>query len=185
VSADSAEALGERIAEAIAAKLESVELPDRLYGLVLAYSLGGLSAYTWPLFEQTRSALLAQEEEPYALWDPSSAQADQLPPGVSEDLPKRDLDVPLYEDESLAQAYEAYRGQPRDDPAALARVSQLWGQAAAALTRRRFTRLEVTDDFVALAFPNEWRDVDIVEALQTSLGPERFDAFAARGWIPE
>jgi hypothetical protein len=37
----------------------------------------------------------------------------------------------------------------------------------------------------ARAFPNEWGAVDIVEAPKSSLGPERFDAFAARGWIPE
>ena len=175
------EPLAAGIADSIADALERAGLPDRLYGLVLAYSLGDLSAYTWPLFACTRAAMLAQGEEPYALWDPSWARAEQLPPGMSEDLPDRDLRVPL----PHGKAYAEYRGQPRDDPAALERVARLWRDVAAVLTRRRWSESAVTDDFVALAYPNEWREADVVEALRASLGPDRFAAFAARGWVPQ
>jgi hypothetical protein len=171
-----------RIADAVG----DAYLPGTLYGLVLEYSLGGLSAYIWPLYELTRLSLLETGKKPHALWDPSWAEGDQLPPGVPEELRERNIDVPLYEDEQLTQAFWHYCGGPPNNDKTYDAMESLWLDVAAALTQYDWNdRVEVTDDFVAVAYPMEGTDAEICLGLEHSLGPERFRQFESRGWIPE
>ena len=179
------ETLADALVELIAMAVEDARLPGAIYGLVLAYADGGLATHVYPLYEVTRRAMLDAGVEAYGLWDPSWADDYALPPGAPPEMPDRDIEADPYRDHRLRELYEVYRGSPRDSDEALARVDELWLEVAVALTRRDWREhMEITDDFVALAYPQEWLDNDIVRALQRSLGPERFDQLRARGLAP-
>jgi hypothetical protein len=64
--------LGEKIANAV----RDARLPDVIYALVLEYSIGTFQAYSCPLYEVSRVALLASRADPCGLWNVSWAEED-------------------------------------------------------------------------------------------------------------
>lgn len=171
-----------RIADAV----KEARPPGPLYGLVLEYGLGGLYGYITPLYEVTRVALIEAGKASSGLWDPSWAQFFGLPPGVPEEVPDRDLDITFSEDPELRGAFERYRGEQADSEQAYEAIKCLWRDVAVQLTRFDWKgQVDVTGDFVALAYPTEPAWFEVRRALRNSLGAERFQEFEAKGWIPE
>lgn len=180
--------LKEQVAEKVIRAVRAAELPDVLYGLVLAWEDGGLGSYVWPLYEVTRRSFLAAGGPAVALWEPSWAQAGELPPGVPEDLPDRDLEVPLWEDERLEDEFWSYCGTKFTWEARVQfAIERVWREVAKELTRLEWRQLgvNVTDDFVALAYWNQWTVEGIREALRFSFGEEGYQELHERGWVPE
>jgi hypothetical protein len=192
------ETLARQLTEAIAGALIAARPPDRLYALVLAHQMSSL--YVWPLFQVRRRYLLGAAEDgtprvdepadPSALWDAWSPEdpADYLPDGVDpapyDRLVMSDAVQP-FDDPELDRAFDTYRRTAavvdRDEYGA---VDALWREVAARLGGLDWEGLlDVTDDFVVLAYPFEPRDVDILEALR-QVPPDRYREFDAKGWIP-
>jgi hypothetical protein len=93
--------------------------------------------------------------------------------------------VQPFDDPELDRAFDTYRRTAavvdRDEYGA---VDALWREVAARLGGLDWEGLlDVTDDFVVLAYPFEPRDVDILEALR-QVPPDRYREFDAKGWIP-
>jgi hypothetical protein len=180
--------LADTVAEAVAAAVTRQGPPDVLYGLALQFSLGELHAEVSALFAQSRDRLLAEPEfEPVALWDPSWVDAEHLPRGVAAEWPDRAVPVPALEEPAVVGAFADYRRRAaaidRDD--GVAAIERLWGDIAARLTRRDWGgALEVTADFVALAYPPDPGEEDIRTALARTLPPDRLAEFETAGWIP-
>lgn len=193
--------LARKLTETIAEAVVSSHPPDRLYGLVLAYGASSIDVATAPLFEAARRYTLGQVAKPsppeavgdaVGLWDPTWAEPeDYLPEDVDptpydgrvmEDAVQHPLDDPEY---NLAfDSYERTAAAVDRDGGHRA-VNALWMEVAARLTKLDWKgRLDVTDDFVALAYPYDPGEHDIRVALKHSLPPDRYREFEAKGWIP-
>lgn len=199
-------ALASRLTETIAEAVICSHPPDRLYGLVLAYG-DSLTPYVAAaaLFEAARRHLLAGGAEPqlseavaapgdlwHSLWDPTWAEPeDYLPEGVDPAPYDREamedaVQDPLVDPELNRVFYEYQRtGALVDRDDGRSAVNALWWEVAAWLTKLDWNgRLDVTDDFVVLAYPFDPRGDDIRASLQHSLTQARFAEFEAKGWIP-
>ncbi len=195
-------ALVSKLTETIAEAVISSHPPDRLYGLVLAYGEGSVGAAA-PLFEAARRYLLEGSAEarppegvgddPTILWNPVLVEPeDYLAEGI--DPAPYDRQVmeeavwhSFEEDTEFENAFHEYRrtGALIDRDNGHSAVNALWREVATRLTSLDWKgRLDVTDDFVVLAYPYDPPDDDIRAALKHSLTPARFVEFEAKGWIP-
>ncbi len=199
-------ALASKLTETIAEAVICSHPPDRLYGLVLAYG-DSLPPYVAAaaLFEAARRYRLEGGEEPqppeavvdpgdllHVLWDPTWAEPeDYLPDGVDPAPYDRQVledavQEPLVDSE-LNRAFCEYQrtGALIDRDNGHSAVTALWREVATRLTKLDWNgRLDVTDDFVVLAYPYDPPDDDIRAALEHSLTPARFAELEAKGWIP-
>ncbi len=198
-------ALASKLTETIARAVICSHPPDRLYGLVLAYGEGDVAAAAAGLFETARRYLLGEGAEPqpprtaadprdlwHGLWDPTWAEPeDYLPEGI--DLAPYDRQVmedavqdSLVDPELNRTFYEYQRTGAlvhRDEGSNA--LNALWWEVAARLTRLDWDGdLDITDDFVVLAYHFDPAGDDIRAALEHSLTPARFVEFEAKGWIP-
>ncbi len=200
-------ALAGKLTETIAEAVISSHPPDRLYGLVLEYGEGGVYPTAAALFEAARRHLLGGGEEPHppwtgsdrtdlwhGLWDPTWAEPeDYLPEGVDpapydREAMEDDVQRPFEAKPELSRAFLEYQrtGALVDRDGGHSAVNALWWEVAVRLTQLDWKgRLDITDDFVVLAYPiASSRGDDIRAALEHSLTPARFAELEAKGWIP-